>query len=280
MLWRNHEALYQRQQWTVQMLKNNVRYQSAHCTKIHAHNIHWLTHWGRVTHICVSKLTIIGPDNGLSPGRRQAIIWTNTGILLIGPLGTNFSENLSGIQTFSFKKMPLKMSSGKWRPSCLGLNVLNIRKQAFTRCFCVYRDISLFLIEVLSVLVKEKFLFIFAAPHAISICFKQTFRAWKSSTRTPFICFLGISPTTWHKTLYSWHWRIYHFEIGNISLFDVKTPFSSRLLIPTLKSTVIFSGKRMQSVHALLLNIHVKICGLEGRWDTWLLAVAIISKWI
>ena len=43
-------------------------------------------------HICVGKLTIIGPDNGLSPGRRQAIIWTNAGILLIGPLGTNFSE--------------------------------------------------------------------------------------------------------------------------------------------------------------------------------------------
>ena len=52
------------------------------------------THWGRVTHICVNKLTIIGSDNGLSPGRRQAIIWTNAGILLIGPLGTNFSEIL------------------------------------------------------------------------------------------------------------------------------------------------------------------------------------------
>ena len=51
-----------------------------------------LTHWGRVTHICVDNLTIIGSDNGLSPGRRQAIIWTNAGILLIGPLRTNFSE--------------------------------------------------------------------------------------------------------------------------------------------------------------------------------------------
>ena len=45
-----------------------------------------LTHWGRVTHICVNKLTIIGSDNGLSPGRRQAIIRTNAGILLIGVL--------------------------------------------------------------------------------------------------------------------------------------------------------------------------------------------------
>ena len=83
-----------------------------------------LTHWGRVTHICVIKLTIIGSDNGLSPVRRQAIIWTNAEIMLIGPLGTNFSEILIEIFTFSFKKMRLKMSSGKWRPSCLGLNVL------------------------------------------------------------------------------------------------------------------------------------------------------------
>ena len=76
----------------------------------------FLTHWGRVTHICVSTLTIIGSDNGLSPGRRQAIILTNHGILLIGPLGTNFSEILIKIQTSSLKKMHLKMSSGKWRP--------------------------------------------------------------------------------------------------------------------------------------------------------------------
>ena len=64
-----------------------------------------LTHWGRVTHICVSKQTIIGSDNGLSPDRRQAIIWTNAGLLLIGPLGTNFREILIEILTFSFKKM-------------------------------------------------------------------------------------------------------------------------------------------------------------------------------
>ena len=53
-----------------------------------------LIHWGRVTHICVGKLTSICSDNGLSPGRRQANIWTNAGILLTGPLGTNFSEIL------------------------------------------------------------------------------------------------------------------------------------------------------------------------------------------
>ena len=77
-------------------------------------------------HICVSRLTITGSDNGLSPGRRQAIIWTNAGILLIGPVGTNFSENLIVILTFSFRKMRLKVSSAKWWPFCLGLNVLNL----------------------------------------------------------------------------------------------------------------------------------------------------------
>ena len=85
-----------------------------------------LTHWGRVTHICIGNLTIIGSDNGLSPGRRQAIIWTNAGILLIGPLGTNFSEILTEIITFSFKKIYLKVSSAKWRPFCHGLNVLTL----------------------------------------------------------------------------------------------------------------------------------------------------------
>ena len=92
--------------------------------KISSSNDSFSTHWGRATHICVGKLTIIGIDNGLSHGRRQAVIWTNAGILLIRSLGTNYSEILIGIRTFWFKKMRLKVSSGKWQPFCLGLNVL------------------------------------------------------------------------------------------------------------------------------------------------------------
>ena len=56
---------------------------------------------------CVSKLTIIG-------------------ILLIGPLGTKFCEILITINTFSFMKMHLKMSSAKWQPFCLSLNVFKM----------------------------------------------------------------------------------------------------------------------------------------------------------
>ena len=66
-----------------------------------------LTHWGRVTHICISKLTIIHSDNGLLPGRRQNLIWTNAKILWIGHLGTNFSENLIGIKHFHSRKCTL-----------------------------------------------------------------------------------------------------------------------------------------------------------------------------
>ena len=75
-----------------------------------------------MTHICVGNLTNISSDNGLSPGRHQTIIQINAGILLIR---TNLNEILTEIHTLPFKKIYLKMSSGKRRLFCLGLNVLN-----------------------------------------------------------------------------------------------------------------------------------------------------------
>ena len=96
-----------------------------------------LTHWGPVKHICVSKLTIIGSDNGLSPGQRQAITWTNTGILLIRPLGTNFSEIVIKIHIFLLKKMHFKMLFAKRRPFCLGLNVLTSLLDNHRKAICL-----------------------------------------------------------------------------------------------------------------------------------------------
>ena len=96
-----------------------------------------------MSHICVSKLTIIGSDNGLSPDRRQAIIWTYAGLLSIRPLWTYFSENRIKMQQFSLKKMQLKMSSAKWRPSCLRLNVLKC-VPVFTAALinnCLYQSV-------------------------------------------------------------------------------------------------------------------------------------------
>ena len=79
--------------------------------------------WPSITKI--SFLIIIASDNGFWLGRRQAIIWSNAGILLIWPLGTNFREILIEIHISSFKKIHLKLSSAKCRPLCHGLNALS-----------------------------------------------------------------------------------------------------------------------------------------------------------
>ena len=97
-----------------------------------------LTHWGREIHICASKPTIIDSDKNFLPDRHQAIIWTNVGILLTGPLRTNFSEILIEIYMFSFKKRHLKMS-GIWRLFCLGLNMLQGQELHYHHHHEVYR---------------------------------------------------------------------------------------------------------------------------------------------
>ena len=83
-----------------------------------------LTHWGRVTHICVVKLTIISSDNGLSPGRHQAIIWTNAGILLIGPFILHWNDNQDSyifIQENAFENIVWKMAAILSRPQCVNV---------------------------------------------------------------------------------------------------------------------------------------------------------------
>ena len=67
------------------------------------------TYWGRLVHICVSDLTIIGSDNGLSPGRRHVINRTNTIILLIEPFGIHFSD--IKIYENAFENVICKMAS-------------------------------------------------------------------------------------------------------------------------------------------------------------------------
>ena len=116
-----HEDVLNRYSWKILPFKfdqNKTFY--GHLTII----CRFITHWGRITHICFGKLTTVVSDNGLLPGR-QAIIWTSAGILLIGSLWTTFSEMLIGIQAFSSKKTHLKMSSATFHPFCLGLNSAN-----------------------------------------------------------------------------------------------------------------------------------------------------------
>ena len=79
----------------------------------------------------MNRVSSIGSYNGLAPGRRQAIIWTNVGILLIGPLGKSIGEIFIKINTFSFKNMYLKMPSAKWRPFCPGEDELRAGTLSF-----------------------------------------------------------------------------------------------------------------------------------------------------
>ena len=119
--------------------------------------VNQLTHWGRVTHICVGKLTIIGPDNGLSPGRRQAIIWTYAGILLIRPrnkLQWKFNRNSNiFIQENALENVVCQMAS-----ICLGLNVLkmHIRKNSYILSYFPPTLSGIF-VSVLQSMVKLKF---------------------------------------------------------------------------------------------------------------------------
>ena len=151
-----------------------------------------LTHWGRVTHIWVSKLTIIVSDNGLAPSRRQAIIWTNAGILSIGPLGTNVSEILIEILTFSSKKMRMKVSSAKRRPFCLGLNVL-----AASFCMTKVRLVPSSQYEIIKQLVKWQCVcgwldaeWVHSLGRDGNTC--VIFHKYKKPTRRPFCAIVSV----------------------------------------------------------------------------------------
>ena len=96
-----------------------------HCISIC--NRHPLTHWGQVMHICVSKLTIIGSDNGLLSGWGQAIILTSAGILLTGPLGINLwninKNSYIFIKENTFYSVFCEMSAILSWPQCVNFTV-------------------------------------------------------------------------------------------------------------------------------------------------------------
>ena len=163
-----------------------------------------------MTHICVGKLIIIGSDNGLSPGRRQAIIWTNAGIRLMGPLGINFNQILIQIHTFSFKKMHLKMSSARWRLFCLGLNVLSNALVIGHRCR---------LCKCLSVNVTENI-----STIGVGSDFNLMFKWWHTALKPQVLisnnvlCVHIIKTNNsgrvseiWHQT-FGWHICNMHFD--------------------------------------------------------------------
>ena len=100
-----------------------------------------------MTHICVIKLIIIDSDNGLAPVRRQAIIWTNAGILSIGPFNWNklqwkFNRNsYIFIQENAFENVVWKMASILSRPQCVKWQLVckfSIVERNLLFIFCFY----------------------------------------------------------------------------------------------------------------------------------------------
>ena len=84
-----------------------------------------LTHWGWVTHICVSKLSHYWTlDNGLAPIQCQTMIWSDI-VSSTASLWTKEVQFQSKIQTFLFKKINFKMSSAKWHIFFICISMFN-----------------------------------------------------------------------------------------------------------------------------------------------------------
>ena len=94
------------------------------------------TNLGRVMHLCISKSGHHWSDNGLLPTQHQAIIWTNVGLLKIGPLETIFSEIWMYKQS-SYNTINFNMSSVKWRQFCLRLIVYLYLYLYLMSCICI-----------------------------------------------------------------------------------------------------------------------------------------------
>ena len=103
------EVLEKRYPWRISLLGNTIGIFNSSPPGAAYVSVNWVS---------------IGSDNGLSPVRRQAIIWTYTEFLSIGLLATKFSKFLIKIENYSSQKLYFKLSSAKWWPFCLGLNML------------------------------------------------------------------------------------------------------------------------------------------------------------
>ena len=90
-----------------------------------------------MTQLCARKLTIVGADNGLSPGRHQTIIWTNGGILLICTLGNLKRNSYTYIQENEFDNVVSEMVAILSRPQYVKVNMT----QEF--CICVLPRVML-----------------------------------------------------------------------------------------------------------------------------------------
>ena len=127
MIWMSIESfVFAKSNYMHQLARNNYRAPENSCIVIsnvgfYGHFGHLVLCIGRMTHICVSKLTSIGSHNGMSPDRRQVVIWTNAGIFSIRTLETNSGEIVSEIKSRenAFENVSWKMAALLSRPQCV-----------------------------------------------------------------------------------------------------------------------------------------------------------------
>ena len=203
-----------------------------------------------MTHICISNLTIIASDNGLSPGWHQAIIWTNAGILSIGPLETNFSEISIEIQTSSFKTTHLKMSSGKRQPFCLSLNVLTALRWMPQNS----SDDESTLVQVMAWCCQ-------ATSHYLSQCWQRSMSPYGYVTKSQWVNLLWPEQNIWnfinkflnwfhscHQYTLHIYWKLtatgfweYHWRLIQIIPGNGWVPIKQQATVETLYSTIYYS---------------------------------------
>ena len=138
-------------------------------------------------HICVGRLIIIGSDNGFSSGLRQASIWTNVGILLIVPLGTNLSAqwNLNRnsfifIAKNAFENVVWKMAAILSRPQCVKAFIPVL---ASVLLFC-HDGRNVVLLVFVPIVLNQQIIFTHLYPPGNGMAMKIPFRKTLKNTGT------------------------------------------------------------------------------------------------
>ena len=127
-----------------------------------------------MTHVCVTKLTITGSDNGLLLVRRQAIIWTNAGILLIGSCDYKYLLRWNNIN--SFANWPLEF--GITGPYKCARNHTYWSLKITEACNPKMVFIICERISCSSFSVKELFISLYNPIHFWSFCIPHHWRNW------------------------------------------------------------------------------------------------------
>ena len=178
-----------------------------------------------MTYICVNKLTIIGSDDGLAPGRCQAIVWTSAGMSLIGKLRNKLQRHLRWnpyifIQDNAFQNVDCKISgilSRKYQifqRAAVTQNWVNCMLRPLIYSFAVYPRSSIF--QRVSFELNVIFIYwLFRRSYHMSDCENS----WKKSFTIGKITNMS-KRYQWGLNIYAFILVIIHYFFTNISLLQ------------------------------------------------------------